>query len=314
MTSQIITSAPGKVILSGEHTVVHGYPALVAAVDIYAIVLIEKTKGKLSFYPTQASGILLRSLKNCETFLQTKFGGLNINLRSDIPVGCGMGSSASIAVAVAAALMEYTSGKIVLKKINDIAYETEKHYHGNPSGVDVAISTYGGFLWYRKETSSFKVFSKIKPARNLSNIILINSGKPQENTAQMVGRVSELYKKHPKKYEKTFQKIEKITKSFLRFILNEEDVSLIELIKENERLLESMGVVSDSGIELVRKIEKIGGAAKISGAGGRKGNSGILLAYHPEINKLLNFAKKMNIKLLHTSLGAKGVQIEKNNI
>src|SRR3990172_3778845 len=312
MTSQITVSAPGKIIISGEHAVVYGYPALICAVNLYAKVGIEITKGNLDIYPDQAKDIVLRSLKNTERFLDTKFEGLKINLNSEIPIGCGMGLSAAVSVAVATALMNHKAGKIILKHINEIAYETEKYYHVNSSGADPAISTYGGFLWYRKETTNFKVLTPLKPKINLASFIIINTGKPDENTGQMVEGVLKFYKNNPAKTEKTFQKIENITRSFLRYLLKEESVSLTELIRENERYLEELEVVSDSTKSLIKKIEKIGGAAKITGAGGRKENSGILLAYHPDKKRLVTFVREKKLTVLPAKFTSKGVKVEKN--
>jgi len=87
--------------------------------------------------------------------------------------------------------------------------------------------------------------------------------------------------------------------------------ALRNYIKENEVLLEKLGVVSNSTIKLIRKIEKTGGAAKISGAGGKKDKSGILLIYHKDINKLKNFARKEKLELIEIQLGERGVRIEK---
>jgi mevalonate kinase len=83
------------------------------------------------------------------------------------------------------------------------------------------------------------------------------------------------------------------------------------LVKENEKLLEELGVVSESTKKIIRRIENTGGAAKISGAGGRKDKSGIVIVYHKDSVKLLNFAKKSNWELFSVKMGEEGVRIEK---
>jgi len=60
-------------------------------------------------------------------------------------------------------------------------------------------------------------------------------------------------------------------------------------------------------------IRRIGGAAKISGAGGIKTNSGMLIAYHNEPARLLNYARKKNLDIIDFKLGEKGVKIEEEN-
>lgn len=278
MSGNFKASAPGKLIISGEHAVVYGYPALVAALD---------------------------------KRLSVTLTGRKITIESNIPIGRGMGSSAAYAVATSAVKLFLRDRKLDLNKINDTAYRVEKKRHGNPSGVDNTISTYGGLLWFRKESERLKLFSSIKARRALPKIYLVDTGRPLESTKEMVAKVKRLYKKDPLATEIIFRKIERVTRSFLKYLLGGGAVNFQELIKENEFLLEKLGVVSDSIIELIREIERIGGAAKISGAGGWKDKSGILLIYHKNVEKLQNFAKKNNLKLLEVKLGEGGVRIEK---
>lgn len=86
---------------------------------------------------------------------------LRIKVVSQIPVGCGMGSSAALAVSFTGAILKLINHPWSRKRINEIAYELEKKQHGTPSGGNNTISTYGGFLWFRKETEEFKVFSRL---------------------------------------------------------------------------------------------------------------------------------------------------------
>lgn len=270
-------SAPGKLIISGEHAVVYGYPVLVTAVNKRLTAVITGGRRKIE---------------------------------SSIPIGCGMGSSAAFAVATSAARTFLKNKKLDLDEINKMAYKMEKKRHGNPSGVDNTISTYGGLLWFRKESESLKLFSSIKVKRTLPKIYLVDTGRPLESTKEMVAKVGRLYKKDPLNTEIVFRKIERVTRSFLKYLLGEGAINFQELIKENESLLEKLGVVSDSTVKLIKGIEKVGGAAKISGAGGWKDKSGILLLYHKNPEKLHIFAKKNNLNLFEVKLGEGGVRIE----
>jgi len=269
MRKRVKVSAPGKLILSGEHAVVYGYPALVAAVN--------------------------KRLSVNE----------RLEIKSDIPVGCGMGSSAAYAVAISTIKL----GDLDKEKINEMAYELEKKQHGNPSGADNTVCTYGGFLWYRKEVEGFKIFSQIEQKRSALELLVHNTGKPQELTGEMVSYVGELYKNSPKKISMILQDIEKMTRDFLKFLMGQE-INLLELLKENERCLEELGVVSESTKKLVRDIEKIGGAAKVSGAGGKQGASGIILIYHPDMEKLRHFLSRRGREVMHVKLGEEGVRYD----
>jgi mevalonate kinase len=264
-------SAPGKVILSGEHAVVYGYPAIAAAVDRR---LTANRSGKI---------------------------------KSDIPIGAGMGSSAAFAVTLSA----FKVGELDLEKINNLAYKLEKGLHGNPSGVDNTVVTYGGFLWYRKESENFKTFKQIDSKVKLPKLFLLNSGKPTESTKEMVAtHVAGLYKQRRKQVENIFREIEVLTKGFLKFLLGETDVEFGSLIQDNERLLEELGVVSEKTMKTIRIIEKEGGSAKVSGAGGIKEGSGMVIVYHKDMEKITLFAKKNGLDLSPVKLGEEGVRIE----
>jgi len=270
MNKNLKVSAPGKVILSGEHAVVYGYPAIAAAVD--------------------------------RRLTASKSG----RIESEIPIGAGMGSSAAFAVTLSALKV----GRLDLERINNFAYKLEKGLHGNQSGVDNTVVTYGGFLWYRKESESFKTFKQITPKVKLPKLFLLNSGKPAESTKEMVAYVGDLYKKRKRAVEDIFREIEIVTKGFLSYLLKDAVADFGELVKSNEKLLENLGVVSGRTKGIIRMIEKEGGSAKISGAGGIKGGSGMIIVYHKDIEKISLFAKNNNLDLSPIKLGEEGVRIE----
>lgn len=274
MEKAVRFSAPGKLIISGEHAVVYGYPALVTAID-----------KRLSIEEV----------------------GERVKIDSDIPIGAGMGSSAAFAVAASAIKV----GKLDLGKINELAYKMEKKHHGNPSGVDNTICTYGGFLWYRKESENFKTFRNVIPKIKFPSIYLLNTGKPAESTKEMVSHVSDILLNRRSHLDIVFKAIEEVTKEFLSLFIGDKFPDFGELISSNERLLEKLDVVSPSTQKIIHSIEKIGGAAKISGAGGKRDGSGMVIVYHKDPDKLLSFAKKENLNLFQVKLGEEGVRIEK---
>ena len=106
---------------------------------------------------------------------------VTFTLRSAIPIGSGLGSSASISVCLATALLAI-GGHIprpnpewsqinVLKIINSWAYLGEKCIHGNPSGVDNTVATFGGGVVFRKATAERRysngTFIPSKPAEKV---------------------------------------------------------------------------------------------------------------------------------------------------
>ena len=97
----------------------------------------------------------------------------------------------------------------------------------------------------------------------------------------------------------------------MRFLLGEGNEDFGGLIRDNEKLLEELGVVSESTKQIVRIIEKAGGSEKISGAGGIKTGSGMVIVYHKDIEKITMLGKKNGFNLSSVKLGEEGVRIEK---
>jgi len=309
--NKVKVSAPGKIILSGEHAVVYGYPEILSAINRRLSVEIEETVLGLDIQPIEGKSLVEYAVEMIKARLKISgHKNLKIRINSQISIGGGLGSSAAFAVAITAAFFEFLKLPRSLKKINEIAYEIEKKQHGTPSGGDNTVSTYGGFLLYRKETETFKVFSPLK-TKVFPSIYLMYSGKPEESTGEMIKTVKDFILRSPKEAEKIFKETEKITRNFSRFLSGEE-LNFGGLITRNERLLEQLGVVSVKTKRLIQKIESTGGSAKISGAGGVKGDSGIILAYHQDPKVLIKLANEEKIDMFKVKLGERGVRNEKN--
>lgn len=299
-------SAPGKIILSGEHAVVYGYPGLYAATSLRMNVTLTKSSSVLN-----SSYSKFAYKKAQQLFKVKEKNNYSFEIKSKIPIGSGMGSSASLAVCMSALAQKIGKNDFNLEEINKVAYEIEKKQHGKPSGGDNTIVTFGGYLWYRKESEKLKVFSKITPIKALPKLFIINSGIPEESTGEMVSLVREKYNKNPDEIADIFSQIETCSKALLKNILGEEKNDLGEIITFNQRLLEQLGVVSLETKNLISLLEKNGASVKISGAGGRIRGSGILLIYHKNPEKLKNFVNQQKLDIIPVSLGKKGVKFEK---
>jgi len=86
----------------------------------------------------------------------------------------------------------------------------------------------------------------------------------------------------------------------------------VKKIKENQRLLEKIGVVGERAKKMVKEIEGLGGMVKICGAGGIKTGSGIMLCFHEDIDRLIQLVRENKWKYYQVELGVKGVRYEKN--
>lgn len=296
---RVAFSAPAKVILSGEHAVVYGKPALVCAInlslDFFLISKINTTFFRLSKSCYQKNIFIIEKI--VKEFLKIKFINkkFDFKISSQIPIGQGLGSSAALSVAGTAAFLEFFSGKQFGKEIiNNLAYQVEKHFHQNPSGVDNAASCFGGLIYYQRGFDFLKNITKLSfsiPKEIEEKLFLIDSGKPKETTAEMVSLVK---KNYSRKTEMILSQIETLTKKMV-LSLKEKNISEFKkAIFDNERCLEQLGVVSSKTKTFLNKLSQFG-IGKITGAGGRKKGSGFILFFAQKKEELIDFLKKGKI-------------------
>ncbi len=304
MQSSIIVSAPGKIHLMGEHSVVYGKPALLAAVDKRCFVELTKRDDKKivlianntpDFITITEEEILAKDTKislqldyvililqqALRSYKKHFSSGFSLVINNQIPEGWGLGSSAAIAVAIVGAITLFLKENFDKEKINKIAFLAEQLVHGTSSGGDNSASVFGGFVWFRKETDDLKIIQQIPldlSEEVKQNFFLLDTGKPEETTGEMVGLVKKFIDQNPRKAKKIFDEQEALAKDLL-FALQHNTDAVLEIIKKGEKNLENLGVVSSSVKKIIRAIEKAGGAAKMSGGGGKTKGTGMLIGY-----------------------------------
>ena len=304
-------SAPAKVILSGEHVVVYGKPAIVSAIDLRLVFAVGEGENKRKDKNVARIVDVVRKYLIENSHLSNFNSQIDYTIKSDIPIARGLGSSAAFSAAGTAAFLDFYTGKShPIELINNLAYKVEKAFHKNPSGVDSTTSTFGGLVYFRKEFEFLKGIYKLAfkiPKKIEEKLYLIDSGKPIETTGEMVDLVGKYYNKHPKSAEEIFNKIERITKRLVISLVKEDVQLFAQQIKNNENLLEKIGIVSVSTKNLLQELSKYG-FGKITGAGGKKTGSGYLLFLADDVDGLKKYCKYKKINIIKFKQSWKGVQ------
>ena len=313
---KVVVSAPGKIHLMGEHAVVYGKPALLAAINRRLSVTIESASTETSILVTDTSAqeyiaYALEAVK--KEYRLDVLPALNLKVDSQIPFGYHLGSSAALAVATVGAVSFFAKKVWNPMEINRIAYEVEKKQHGNPSGGDNTAVTFGGFLWYRRELEFLKSMWQLPfhLPPELNHFFLINTGKPKETTGEMVSLVGEKVKKQKAKMENIFDENERQTRQVTTAIKENKEKDLIDAIQKGEQTLEAMGVVSEKAQPLIREIEEMGGAVKILGGGGKHDAVGFLLCYHHDLQRIESVCQPYGYSTELIRLAEEGVRLEK---
>ncbi len=288
----------GKIILFNEHFVVYNVSAIAAALPQKVTSTIIKSD-KFELYPKiLEKEDTLKAINKILELLNLKKEKLKFTLafESQIKPGSGIGSSAAFAVAAIKVLSKYLNLNLSNQKINEIAYEVEKIFHKNPSGIDNTISTYQGIILFKKENP--KIVKQINFKEPLIFVIGESGNKsyihPEQcrGTKKAVEKVRKLKDKNSEKFDLLLNKANKIATKSLKAITNFDLQKIGNLMDKNHKLLQQIKV-STPGLDKLVSIAKRNGAlgAKLTG-GGLGGNMIALAKDEIDANKILNAFRK----------------------
>lgn len=277
----IQASAPGKIILFGEHAVVYGQPALAAPVThVQATATVTPAAPGLGLVldlpdidqHIAASQEAVRQPLARVAMLTMAVLGLEaapdwqVTLRSTIPVASGLGSGAAAATAIVRALAAAAGTALAPAQVSALVYESEKLFHGTPSGVDNTVIAYGQPVWFVRGQPP-QPFAIARPWW-----LVVGDTGVASPTAATVGDVRRGWQAEPARYEALFEAAGQIAQDARRAVAEGDVAVLGPLMERNHGLLQEMGVSSPALDRLCQAARQAGAlGAKLSG-GGRGGN------------------------------------------
>jgi len=268
-------SAPGKVILFGEHFVVYGIKSILCSINKRVTVTAEKTNerkisinseiGTLVLDPDESITKINSPLKPfyylANKALKDQNEGLKIQIESEIPLGAGLGSSSACCVAGAAAIFK-VFGEISKEKILELAIEAEKTIYQNTSGADCTVSTYGGLMEYDKNNG----FRKIEDEPNFQ--LVIANSNIKHSTETMVSKVKEFENKNKEKFHELSNLESKLVNDVFKLIKENKIEEIGEKLNLNQKFLEEIGISNEQLETMIKIGQKSSYGAKITGSGG----------------------------------------------
>ncbi|MGB8648252.1 MAG: mevalonate kinase [Anaerolineae bacterium] len=272
-------SASGKIILFGEHAVVYGRPALAVPLpQLRTRVRIEETgtgsiivhardlgrTWALNAAPDDPLGAIIR-LTLAALAAPTPLS-LDIWIESDIPIASGLGSGAAVSTAIVRALAAHLKHPLSPAEVSALVYESEKLYHGTPSGIDNTVIALEQAIRFTRPAGP----QPIEIARPFT-LAIANTGIASP-TRITVGDVRKGWQQDPARYERLFDQVAVVVEQ-ARVALAEGNIEQLGgLMNRNQELLQEIGVSSPE-IERLAQAARAAGApgAKLSG-GGRGGN------------------------------------------
>ena len=274
------SSAPGKIILFGEHAVVYGRPALavpVLQVQAQAEVTASPRRGIWIDAPNIGLSAELNRLPSDHPLAAvvhnllfslgvSPFPDLEIRITSSIPVASGLGSGAAVSVALIRALSAHLGRPLSDEQVSAFTYEIEKLHHGTPSGIDNTVITYACPVYF--------IRGRVMETFTLggSFTFVIGDTGISAPTRESVGDVRRLWEFDPQRWEPVFDEIGRIVDRARQGLEGGDIEALGPLMDRNHALLRELTVSSAELDQLVDAARAAGAlGAKMSG-GGRGGN------------------------------------------
>lgn len=320
---KVTASAPGKLMIYGEHAVVYGSPCIVTAVDQRVRVSVEPNgEGEihvcspnvgLDEYHKKINRLgkddLPKSMAFVEMLVKRFYEkhqikqGIRISTESDFSTQFGFGSSAAVVTALAMVLAKYFKIEMNKKEIFEIAYQAVLDVQGVGSGFDVAASVYGGTLYY------------VTPGTIIENIydgnlpMVVGYTGVKADTPTLVRQVAEL-KRNEKWVDSVFGDIKDLVDEAKTLFVKKDFVRLGKLMNKNQKLLSTLNVSSLELDKLIRAARDSGAdGAKLSGAGG--GDCMVAFVKDENRPKVIKVIGEAGGIWMSVTTGAEGVRIEK---
>jgi hydroxymethylglutaryl-CoA reductase len=287
VSQQELAAGHGKAILMGEHAVVYGSHAIAAPIPLAVESRIMDWKNGVHIsiprwgveHDLEPDPERRQSFEKPAARILERLGlidrDMQIEVYPNLPRAMGLGGSAAVAVAIVRALdQRYRLGLTELE-VNDLAFEGERMAHGNPSGIDNAVATFGQVLLFRRgDPPLIEPLSVPEPIK-----VVIGMTGVESLTAKMVAKVRSGWEQNRRLHDRLFDEIDQLTLRALEAVKSSDLEHLGQLMNVCQGLLNALQVSSWEIEELVQ-IARDNGAlgAKLTGAGG----GGSIIALCPD--------------------------------
>jgi mevalonate kinase len=277
MRHTAVGTAPGKVILFGEHAVVYGEPAIAVPIpQLEATVTVEPAeRGRgttliaqdldrvIVLHQARADDPLAAMARLTLDHLNVDVPDATLTIQSKIPIASGLGSGTAVSTAMVRALASYFGRELAPQTVSRLVFEVERLHHGTPSGVDNTVVAFGMPVFFVKGQ-----VPEMFTLGTTLNLIIGDSGVAS-STRIAVAKVRRGWEATPDRYQQIFGRVGAIVVDARSLIeTGGSQVRLGTLMDENHELLVELGVSCAELEHLVSAARDAGAlGAKLSGAG-----------------------------------------------
>jgi len=316
------SSASGKIIILGEHAVVHGSLAIVAPLkskwfkvvcrssDLSGVHFVQKdydldivfTDKEILHLVEDYNGApkaLLSILQELQAYINIeKFPNIQVTITKNIYSG-GFGGSTAFITAITKAILGLVEQDFSLDDLYDLVYKIENKFQGNISGVDTAAIVYAKPIVFNKKDGIVAKLDLQEPIK----FMIINSGKVSSSTEEVINWVEE--NNSDQKLKQFIKETNNSVRQFQKDLKNNNRNHIKSLFNNAEKWLEDIDVVTNQTQKLITQINKLGGAAKVSGAGTigiKEEGSGAVICYADDYSKIEKYLDREEIEYFYTEV------------
>jgi mevalonate kinase len=258
----------GKIIIFGEHFVVYGAPAIAAGITNSAEVEVKVSdRNRIVTSQHVVEELSLAAISNVLSAMGIK-ERYEVRLGGDLPSEGGLGSSAAFCVGMVRALADEKKVHLTPEQVNRFAYEGEKAFHGNPSGIDNYIATHRGVIEFtRGRTPLENKFVHLELDRPLDFVVAM-TGKIG-STPKMIEAVRKFKEQDEEEFAQLMDEYIGIAREGRKFIEKGKLDEIGSLMNANQSLLSELGISDERNDTIVETAMKEGAlGAKLTGGGG----------------------------------------------
>jgi mevalonate kinase len=310
-----ISSAPGKIILFGEHFIVYGGKAILCSINKRITVetqlsssdKIEIVSGLGTISVSKNESIrkidpVFRPVVYVAQKILQKFNsdsGLKISITSEIPAGVGLGSSSACCVAAASSISGLFAN-YSKEEVLQLALEAEKTIFENASGADSTVCTYGGMLEYSRD-------GKIKKLDFVPKFqLVVADSKIMHTTSKVVSKVKKFKDDNPQMFSELCDREARLIEETLE-ALKENDLNTIGAkMNQNQTYLGKIGVSNDLLVAMLGAVNGVAYGAKLTGAG--DGGCIIALVDNTNLERTVRVLRSKNYECFAAQIDTSGVK------